>query len=264
MGAQPIALITGASAGIGADLARVFAEHGHELVLVARREDRLEALATEVAASGRRRPIVLALDLGRRDAAARITAELKARDLEPAVVVNNAGFGLAGSAAALDRDEQLAMIDLNVRVLTELSLAFIDSLARHHGGILNVASVAAFVPGPGMAVYYASKAYVLSFSEALHRELRSRGIRVTALCPGPVPTEFQARAGQRPGGGGGGQQLLSLPARCVAEIGYHGFMRGKRVVVAGAANRIAVGLLRLLPNALLLPIIDRRMRDTQR
>ena len=105
--------------------------------------------------------------------------------------------GLRGRPPLLDRDEQLGMIDLNVRALTELSLAFVDSLARHRGGILNVASVAAFLPGPGMAVYYASKAYVLSFSEALHRELSGRGIRVTALCPGPVATEFQARSGMR-------------------------------------------------------------------
>ncbi len=192
---RPVTLITGASSGIGAELARVFAAHGHELVLVARRERELDALADEIAAAGGARPTVLALDLGRRDAVARIAAELAARELEPANVVNNAGFGLAGPAALLDRDEQLAMIDLNVRALTELSLAFTDSLVGHRGGILNVASIAAFLPGPGMAVYYASKAYVLSFSEALHGELKSRGVRVTALCPGPVSTGFQVRAG---------------------------------------------------------------------
>ena len=111
---------------------------------------------------------------------------LAARGLEPQYVVNNAGFGLVGHAAERDRDELLGMIDLNVRALTDLSLAFVDSLVRHRGGILNVASVAGFLPGPGSAVYYASKAYVLSFSEALHRELRPQGVRVTALCPGPV------------------------------------------------------------------------------
>ena len=173
---KPVTLITGASAGIGAELARVFAKHGHELVLVARREDRLIALADEIATAGRPRPAVLAIDLEQRDAAARIAAELSSRGLEPAIVVNNAGFGLAGAAAALDRDEQLGMIDLNIRALTELSLAFVDSLARHRGGILNVASAAAFLPGPGMAVYYASKAYVLSFSEALHHELAPLGV----------------------------------------------------------------------------------------
>ncbi len=132
-------------------------------------------------------------------------------------MVNNAGFGLSGDAAALDRNEQLGMIDLNVRALTELSLSFVDSLARHRGGILNVASIAAFLPGPGMAVYYASKAYVLSFTEALHRELADRGIRVTALCPGPVPTEFQARSGmQLPGVA----KIFELPPDRVAQIGY--------------------------------------------
>ena len=192
---KPVALVTGASAGIGVELARVFAAQGHDLVLVARREDRLSALADEIAAAGRPRPTVLALDLERRDAVAMLAAQLSAQGLEPAYVINNAGFGLSGPAAKLSRDEQLAMIDLNVRALTELSLAFIESLERHRGGILNVASVAAFLPGPGMAVYYASKAYVLSFSEALHRELAGRGIRVTALCPGPVETEFQAAVG---------------------------------------------------------------------
>jgi len=255
---KPVTLITGASAGIGAELARVFARHGHELVLVARREDRLIALADEIAAAGRPRPAVLAIDLGQRDAVARIAAELASRGLEPAIVVNNAGFGLAGAAAALDRDEQLGMIDLNIRALTELSLAFVDSLARHRGGILNVASVAAFLPGPGMAIYYASKAYVLSFSEALHGELKRRGVRVTALCPGPVPTEFQARSGMPVDRS---QQLLMLTADRVAQIGYDGFMRGKRVVVAGLANKLAVALLRLTPHALVLPMIERHMRN---
>ena len=255
---KPVTLITGASAGIGMELARVFAAHGHELVLVARREERLKALADEIAASGRPRPTVLALDLERRDAGSMLATELSSRGVEPEIVVNNAGFGLSGMAAALDRNEQLAMIDLNVRVLTELSLAFVASLARHRGGILNVASIAAFLPGPGMAVYYASKAYVLSFSEALHRELSGRGIRVTALCPGPVPTEFQARSGMRVNRS---QELLSLPANRVAQIGYRGFMRGKRVVVAGVGNRIAVFMLRFIPNALLLRALDQRMRD---
>ena len=254
----PVALITGASSGIGADLARVFAENNHELVLVARRQDRLQALAAEIAAAGRPRPTVLAHDLGRRDAAAALAGELSARGLEPAFVVNNAGFGLSGRAAALSRDEQLAMIDLNVRALTELSLYFVDSLARHRGGILNVASVAAFLPGPGMAVYYASKAYVLSFSEALHRELSGRGIRVTALCPGPVETEFQARSGMTLPSAA---KLLALPALQVARIGYAALMRGERVAIAGSGNRMAVALMRFMPKALLMAAVDRRNGD---
>jgi short-subunit dehydrogenase len=255
---KPITLITGASAGIGMELARVFAAHGHELVLVARREDRLTALADEIAASGRPRPTVLAADLERREAPATLAAALASRGLEPEIVVNKSGFGLSGAAATLDRNEQLGMIDLNVRVLTELSLLFVDSLSRHRGGILNVASIAAFLPGPGMAVYYATKAYVLSFSEALHQELAGRGIRVTALCPGPVQTEFQARSGMRVDRA---QQQLELPAARVAQMGYAGLMRGKRVVVAGVGNKIVVFLMRLMPHALLLRMVDQRMQE---
>jgi uncharacterized protein len=252
---KPVALITGASSGIGLELARVFAAHGHELVLVARRQDRLDELATEIAATGRPRPTVLTADLERREGAAKIAAELASRSLEPAFVVNNAGFGLSGAAAALSRDEQLGMIDLNVRALTELSLMFVDSVVHHRGGILNVASIAAFLPGPGMAVYYATKAYVLSFSEALHHELSDRGVRVTALCPGPVPTEFQARSQVQLNSAA---SSLELPASRVAQIGYDGLMRGKRVVVAGIGNKIAVSFLRFVPNTLLLRLVDQR------
>jgi short-subunit dehydrogenase len=254
---KPVTLITGASSGIGAELAHVFAEHGHELVLLARRGDRLDALADEIAAKGGPRPTPLSVDLAQRDAVRRIAEALSERGLEPANVVNNAGFGLAGPAAELDHGAQLAMIDLNIRVLTELSLAFVDSLARHRGGILNVASVAGFLPGPGMAVYYASKAYVLSFSEALHFELADRAVRVTTLCPGPVPTEFQARAGLRLGRA---ERFLTLPAERVARVGYAAFMRGRRVVVAGFGNKLAAFIVRFVPHALLLPAADTRDR----
>jgi uncharacterized protein len=252
---KPITLLTGASSGIGTELARVFATHGHELVLVARREDRLNALADEIAKAGRPRPAVLVSDLEQRDAAGKIAAELASRGLEPNFVVNNAGFGLTGEAAKLDRNEQLAMIDLNVRALTELSLTFVDSLSRHRGGLLNLASVAAFLPGPGMAVYYATKAYVLSFTEALHQEWAGRGIRVSALCPGPVPTEFQARASMELPGAA---SIIELPADRVAQIGYDGLMRGERVVVAGLGNKLAVSFMHFTPHALLLPLIDQR------
>jgi uncharacterized protein len=255
---RPVTLVTGASSGIGAALARVFAKHGHDLVLVARRADKLKALADDVAAASGRRATVLAADLSEPNAAVTIAAQLLLLDVEPEIVVNNAGFGLVGSAAALSRDEQLAMIDLNVRALTELSLTFVDSFARHRGGILNVASVAAFMPGPGLAVYYASKAYVLSFSEALHQELSGRGVRVTALCPGPVPTEFQMRAGLR--AERAQSALFSLSAERVAQIGYDGFMRGRRVIIPGLGNQIAVFLSRFAPRALLLPALHRSTR----
>ena len=252
---RPITLLTGASAGIGTALAHEFAGHGHELVLVARREQRLNTLADAIAASGRPRPVVLAIDLQNAEAGPRIASELTERGLEPSVVVNNAGFGLVGLAADLDISEQRDMIDVNVSALTDLSLRFVASLERHKGGILNVASVAGFMPGPRSAVYYASKAYVLSFTEALHQELKPRGIRVTALCPGPVPTEFQARAGVP---GARGPVPLTLSAEEVARQGYRGFMQGHRVVVPGSANRLITVLSRLVPRRFLLDAVSRR------
>ncbi len=250
---RPVTIITGASSGIGAALAWVFAQHDHEVVLVARREAQLEALASDIAASGKMRPHVIAIDLGRSDSPARISHELLAREIEPAIVVNNAGFGLLGNAAELDRAEQLAMIDLNVRVLTELSLRWTNSVVRHHGGILNVASVAGFLPGPGMAIYYATKAYVLSFSEALHSELKPKGVRVSALCPGPVITEFQDRAGIPEGQF---SKLLLCSAERVAREGYDGFMKGHRLIVPGFGNKLASFLPRLLPRGLILSIVQ--------
>jgi short-subunit dehydrogenase len=255
---RPVTLITGASAGIGHALAQVFAKNGHELVLVARREQLLASLADEIAATGAPRPTVLCADLSRIDAAHQIGEALTAGGLEPDIVVNNAGFGLLGPAAALDRGEQLAMIDLNVRALTDLSLAFIESLARYKGGILNVASVAAFMPGPGMAVYYATKAYVLSFSEALHQELAPKGVRVTALCPGPVPTEFQARAGIKAQKLG---RLIVRSAGRVAEDGYKGLRDGARVVVPGFPNQAAAVLSSVLPRTLMMRMSAAHNRD---
>ena len=252
---RPVTVITGASAGIGAALARVFARHGHELALVARRQDRLRALADEIAATGAPKPLVIVADLQRDGAAAAIGKELEALGVEPQYIVNNAGFGLVGVATKLDRAEQLAMIDLNVRALTDLSLAFVGSLARHKGGLLNVASVAGFLPGPGMSVYYATKAYVLSFSEALHSELRRQGVRVTALCPGPVPTEFAARAGI---GEGLAPGFLTRSAEDVAEQGYRGLMQGRRVVVPGLPNKLASILARIVPRRILLAAVDAR------
>jgi short-subunit dehydrogenase len=254
----PVALVTGASAGIGAELARVFARNGHTIVLIARRKQRLDALAAEIAATGAPTPLVLPIDLTQPEAVTRIAQALSAHELEPQYVVNNAGFGLIGDAATLELAEQLAMVDLNVRALTDLSLAFVESLARHRGGILNVASVAGFVPGPCSAVYYASKAYVLSFSEALQGELAPRGIRVTTLCPGPVHTEFQARAGLSTM-----EQswLLDVAAEQVAEQGYRGLMQGRRLVVPGFLNRAFAALApRFAPRLLLLTLFDRRQR----
>ncbi len=253
---RPIALVTGASAGIGVALARVFARHGHALAIVARREERLRELADEIAASGAARPLVIAADLARPDCARAIGEAMAAAGVEPQYVINNAGFGLVGTAASRDRNEQLEMIDLNVRALTDLSLAFVDSLARHRGGVLNVGSVAGFLPGPGMAVYYATKAYVLSFSEALHSELKPRGVRVTVLCPGPVPSEFAERAGIKSGGLAPG--MLTRSAEQVAKEGYRGLMQGRRVVVPGWPNKVVSLLVRFVPHSVLLRAVDRR------
>jgi short-subunit dehydrogenase len=254
---KPVAVITGASAGIGAALARVFADKGHDLALVGRRQALLDALADEIAAGGSNRPLVIAIDLTRIDASVRIGHELGARGLEPAFIVNNAGYGLVGRAAELDRTEQLAMIDLNVRALTDLSLRFIDSLARQRGGILNVASVSAFLPGPGMALYHATKSYVLSFSEALHTELASLGIRVTVLCPGPVATDFHTRAGIDPKTL---PRLLLRSPQWVAQQGYEGLMRGKRVVVPGWGNKLVRLVLQAAPQRFVLSATDTAMK----
>jgi hypothetical protein len=253
---KPITVITGASAGIGAALARVFARNGHRLALVARREDRLQALAGEIAAAGGDRPLVIVADLQRSEATREIGAALAAQGYEPQYMINNAGFGLVGSTASLDRAEQLAMIDLNIRMLTDLSLAFIDSVARHRGGILNVGSMAGFLPGPGMTVYYATKAYVLSFSEGLHSELKRRGVRVSVLCPGPVPTEFAERAGVK--GSSLAPSFLTQSAEDVAEAGYRGLMRGKRTIVPGFLNKLIVLLIKATPRGLLLAAVGRR------
>ena len=254
---RPVTVITGASSGIGAALAHVFSAHGHEVVLVARREQALNAVAESVAAKGRPRPTVLRLDVARVDAAGDIAEALARRSLEPEIIVNNAGFGLLGTADKLDRAAQLAMIDVNVRALTELSLAFVESLARRKGGILNVASTAGFLPGPGMAVYYASKAYVVSFSQALHEELKPRGVRVTALCPGPVPTEFQARAGMArdffPA-------FLVRSAESVAEDAYRGLKQGRALVIPGLPNKLVPALAGILPQ----PILASLMRSILR
>ncbi|HXF90041.1 MAG TPA: SDR family oxidoreductase [Xanthobacteraceae bacterium] len=259
MAGQPVTLITGASAGIGAALARVFAERGHSLVLIANRSAQLDAVADQIAAAGAMRPHVLPLDLLRADAATRIEHELRERGLEAQYIVNSAGFGLLGRAAGLDRAEQLAMIDLNMRVLTDLSLRFLAGLERHRGGVLNVASVLGFLPGPGMAVYHATKAYVISFSQALHHELAPRGVRVTALCPGPVDTEFTVRAD------GFFSRRLTRSVERVAREGYAGLMQGRRLVVPGRANKILSVLPRLLPRRYVLSMVGaskRRMHRT--
>jgi uncharacterized protein len=247
-----VTLITGASSGIGAELARVFASKGHRVALVARRADRLETLAGEIVAAGGARPIIIPCDLEQPDGGDKVAAALAAESVEVEYVVNNAGFGKFGHAIKIDRAQQLGIIAVNIRALTDLSLRFSDQLIRNRGGILNVGSVAGFLPGPGMAVYYASKAYVLSFTEALRGELGPLGVRVTALCPGPVPSEFQSRAGFRPGFD---SVVLNVSAADAALAGYRGLMANKRAVLPGLGIKMVPFLLRFFPRGFILAAV---------
>ena len=251
---ERVTLITGASSGIGTELARLFASKGHRVALTARRADRLETLAGEIVAAGGAAPLIIPCDLEQPDAGDRIAAALAAAGVEVEFVVNNAGFGLFGYAIELDRAEQLGIVAVNIRALTDLSLRFSDHLIRHRGGILNVGSLAGFLPGPGMAVYYASKAYVLSFSEALHHEHAPRGVRVTTLCPGSVSTEFQARAGLK---SGLEHKILKISALDVAQAGYRALMANKRAVLPGLGMKIVPFLLRLCPRGFIVAAVGR-------
>ena len=251
---ERVTLITGASAGIGAELARIFAANGHRVALVARRAERLTKLAAEIAAAGGAAPIVIPCDLEAADAGDKIAAALAAADVEVEYVVNNAGYGLFGNAVDLDRDSLLGIVDVNVRALTDLSLRFSDSLIRNRGGIINIGSIAGFLPGPGMAVYYASKAYVLSFTEALRQELAPHGVRVTVVCPGPVPTEFQIRAGFRPGFD---SAVLNVSPAEVARQAYRGLMANKRAGLPGFGIKAVPLLLRLFPRGFILAAVGR-------
>src|SRR4051794_32890781 len=248
-----VTLITGAASGIGAELARVFASHGHRLALVDRNGAGLSTLAAKLTTGGGA-PILITCDLERAHACDSIAAALKRQGVEVEYLVNNAGFGLFGRAAELDRAEQLGIIAVNIRALTDLSLRFSDQVIRHRGGILNLGSLAGFLPGPGMAVYYASKAYVLSFSDALRQELAPRGVRVTALCPGSVASQFQKRAGLGPGFE---HELLKLSAAEVASQGYRGLMANRRTVLPGLGMKIIPLVLRLFPRALILAAVAR-------
>lgn len=246
-GLTPVIVITGASAGLGAEFARQLAGRGERLVLVARRTDRLDALASEL---GNARAV--ALDLGEPGAAGRLLADIADHGERVSTLVNNAGFGLWGRFTELDPDRQGAMIDLNCGALVELSHAVLPAMReRGDGAILNVASTAAFQPGPGMAVYFATKAFVLSFSEALHEELRGSGVRVTALCPGPTATEFGDVAGFK---GNGMFDKLSASSRDVVRAGLAGLARNRAVVIPGLVNKAGAQGHRLLPRALLRKI----------
>ena len=257
---RALAVVTGASGGIGGDLARIFARDGHDLALVARSRDKLEALADEIAATGRPRPLVIALDLAAAEGPADVAGALAQAGATAKFLVNNAGYGLTGAAMALDRAEQLGMVDLNIRALADLTLRLAPQVVASRGRILNVASVAAFLPGPGFAVYFASKAFVLSFSEALSQELKPQGVTVTALCPGATATGFQARAGFTTEMAPKGATMTSSE---VAQAGYAAMMAGRRIVVPGWFNAIAVRIASLAPRAWLLPVMARFLMKRQ-
>lgn len=249
-----VTLITGASSGIGAQLASVFSENGHRVALVGRRAERLEHLARQILDRGAIRPIVIPCDLEQVDAGVKIEAALVAEGVEIEYLVNSAGYGIFGDAADRDFNEQLGMIAVNVRTLTDLCLRFTESLIRNRGGILNVGSIAGFLPGPGMAVYYASKAYVMSLTESLRGELQHQGVRVTLLCPGPVQTEFQARAGVDISLV---TAMLKISALEVALAGYRGLVADKPIVLPGIGVKLIPIFLRLFPRSLVLAVARR-------
>ena len=247
------ALITGASSGIGLELARVFAAHGADVVLVARQEDKLRALAAELQRA-RVRADVIAADLTAPGAAAALFASVQSLGLDVDVLVNNAGFGLYGPFVESPLETDVSMIQLNVLAATELTRRFLPPMvARGHGRIVNVASTAAFFPGPLMAVYYATKAYLLSFSEAIANELQGTGVTVTAICPGATQSGFAAAARQEDSRLIAGRKLPS--SREVAEEGYRGAMAGRTVVVTGMSNKLSVLVPRLLPRRVLAAIV---------
>ena len=259
---RPIAIITGASSGIGRDFADLYARDGHDLVLIARRRDALELLGRSL---GERYGIVCDVfpaDLVRRLDREHLAARVRSIDDRIVALVNNAGIGTHGYFHETDLERELEIIELNIAALTHLTkLVLPGMLARRHGHIVNVSSLAAFQPGPLMAVYYASKAYVQSFSEALAEEVAGTGVTVTALCPGPTQTEFQGRSGIHADAPAGGPQTMT--SREVAEAGYRAANRGKRVVVTGFRNKIVVLANRLLSRRRMARLV-RRLQERRR
>jgi uncharacterized protein len=255
-GERQTALVTGASVGIGVDLAECFAKDGYDLILAARSETALKEVADRLAEKHGVRATAIAVDLAVAGGGEKLAAAIAARGLSVDVLVNNAGYGIAGGFAGTDRASQLGMIDLNVRALVELThIYWPRMLAQKRGGVLNVASTAAFQPGPLMAVYYASKAFVLSFSEALWKEGEAAGVHVSCLCPGPTVSKFRERAGT------GRTRLARMGAPmssvAVAEMGYRAWQKNRRVIVTGARNALVAGLVKFLPKRTVLAMVYR-------
>ncbi len=241
-------LITGASQGIGYEFSKLFAEKGYDLVLVARDRARLEHVAAEIRSQNECKARVLVKDLGAQAAAQEIFDELQREQIFVSILVNNAGFGFQGRFSELDLQSHRHLLHVNITALMELTHLFLaPMLARREGRILNVASTAAYQPGPFMNLYYASKAFVHSFSCALSEELKGTGVTATALCPGLTRSQFHTRASlKRPQ-----RSPLMMEADAVARIGYRALMRGKPVVIAGWFNRAAAGVAKALPGSLM-------------
>jgi short-subunit dehydrogenase len=255
------ALITGGSVGIGAALADVFAEHGHNLILVSRSLDKLEARRRAIEAKFKVEVVCIPEDLTDPAGPRRLHDAVASRGLDVHHLVNNAGVGLFGKFATTDLDRELKMIQLNVTSVVELTKRFLPPMIeRRSGTILNVASTAAFVPGPWMSIYYATKAFVLSFSEAVDYELKSSGVSVTTLCPGPTESEFKVRAGSQR------SRLFEafvMDAPRVARVGYDAMMNGRLVAIPGLRNKMIPVAARVIPRGLIAKLSHRAARPTE-
>ncbi|MCH9029848.1 MAG: SDR family oxidoreductase [Bacteroidetes bacterium] len=248
-------LITGASAGIGYEFAKLFANEGYNLVITARNETKLNEISNEIKNKHNVNVKVLPKDLSKQNAAEEIFNELKSEKIDVDILVNNAGFGLFDDYWNIDHQEERDMLQVNIIALSELTNLFAkDMLNRGGGKILNVASIAAFQPGPTMAGYYASKAFVLRYSQALDFEMRRKGVQVSTLCPGPTLTEFQVRAKMedinlfKKG--------FTMSAAEVAKTGYRGLMKGKSVIITGKMNRIVANSSKVSPSKVSMKIVD--------
>jgi uncharacterized protein len=252
-------LITGASSGIGLELAHLFAQDGYRLVLVARNRGALRELADQLQSRHNSTIRISPKDLAHPASPAELYQELQEAGIVLDVLVNNAGFGASGSFANIDWNNEAEMIQVNVVALTHLTKLFLPQIRAREGKLMNVASTAAFQPGPFMAVYYASKAYVLHFTEALAEELSGTGATVTCLCPGPVKTNFQQRA--HLGNTRMATTALLVDVREVARLGYEGMKQGKRLVIPGWKNRLIVEMLRVSPRRMVAKAVSRLQVD---
>ena len=253
--APKTALITGASSGIGLELAHLFARDGYRLVLLARNRNTLRQIGDDLQTRYSTTVRIAPKDLAHPATPAELYQELQEAGVLVDVLVNNAGFGLTGEFTSTDWTQEAEMLQVNMVAATHLTKLFLPQIRARQGKILNVASTAAFQPGPFMAIYYATKAYLLSFSEALAEELEGTGVTVTCLCPGPVKTNFQRRAYLE------GTRMVTSPllvdVRDVARIGYEGMERGKRIVIPGWKNFVGVQMLRVSPRSMVTKIVRR-------